>query len=163
MARIRSHTFLLSFSCLLALLLTLDRASLQAQTPSKTPSKTRIKAISFDDIKFEIKKRAPFKRSLLTKEIVALEDQLIKIRGYILPSFQQKGITRFVLVRDNMECCFGPGAALYDCIVVDMESGKSASFTVRPITVEGVFTVREYKGPDGKHLAIYHLKSRSAQ
>ena len=110
MARIRSHTFLLSFSCLLALLLTLDRASLQAQTPSKT----RIKAISFDDIKFEMKKKAPFKRSLLTKEIVALEDQLIKIRGYILPSFQQKGITRFVLVRDNMECCFGPGAALYD-------------------------------------------------
>ena len=159
MARIRSHTFLLSFSCLLALLLTLDRASLQAQTPSKT----RIKAISFDDIKFEIKKRAPFKRSLLTKEIVALEDQLIKIRGYILPSFQQKGITRFVLVRDNMECCFGPGAALYDCIVVDMESGKSTSFTVRPVTVEGVFTVREYKGPDGKHLAIYHLKGRSAQ
>ena len=159
MARIRSHTFLLSFSCLLALLLTLDRASLQAQTPSKT----RIKAISFDDIKFEMKKKAPFKRSLLTKEIEALEDQLIKIRGYILPSFQQKGITRFVLVRDNMECCFGPGAALYDCIVVDMESGKSASFTVRPITVEGVFTVREYKGPDGKHLAIYHLKSRSAQ
>ncbi len=159
MARIRSHTFLLSFSCLLALLLTLDRASLQAQTPSKT----RIKAISFGDIKFEMKKKAPFKRSLLTKEIVALEDQLIKIRGYILTSFQQKGITRFVLVRDNMECCFGPGAALYDCIVVDMESGKSASFTVRPITVEGVFTVREYKGPDGKHLAIYHLKGRSAK
>ena len=159
MAHLRSHTFLLSFSCLLALLLTLDRSSLQAQTPAKM----RLKAISFDDIKFEIKKRAPFKRSLLTKEIVALEDQLIKIRGYILPSFQQKGITRFVLVRDNMECCFGPGAALYDCIVVDMESGKSASFTVRPITVEGVFTVREYKGPDGKHLAIYHLKSRSAQ
>ena len=159
MARIRSPTFLLSFSCLLALLLTRDPASLQAQTPSKT----RIKAISFDDIKFEMKKKAPFKRALLTKEIVALEDQLIKIRGYLLPSFQQKGITRFVLVRDNMECCFGPGAALYDCIVVDMESGKSASFTVRPITVEGVFTVREYKGPDGKHLAIYHLKSRSAQ
>jgi hypothetical protein len=141
------------------LLLALSSSPLAAQQPNKT----RLKAISFDDIKFEMKKKAPFKRSLLTKEIVALEDQLIKIRGYILPSFQQDGITRFVLVRDNMQCCFGPGAALYDCIVVEMESGKSTSFTVRPVTVEGVFTVHEYKGPDGKHLAIYHVRGRSAE
>jgi hypothetical protein len=141
------------------LLLALSSSPLAAQQPNKT----RLKAISFDDIKFEMKKKAAFKRSLLTKEIVALEDQLIKIRGYILPSFQQDGITRFVLVRDNMQCCFGPGAALYDCIVVEMESGKSTSFTVRPVTVEGVFTVHEYKGPDGKHLAIYHVRGRSAE
>ena len=158
MACLRSRTFLLASSCLV-LLLALSSSPLAAQQPNKT----RLKAISFDDIKFEMKKKAAFKRSLLTKEIVALEDQLIKIRGYILPSFQQDGITRFVLVRDNMQCCFGPGAALYDCIVVEMESGKSTSFTVRPVTVEGVFTVHEYKGPDGKHLAIYHVKGRSAE
>ena len=159
MACLRSCKFLLSSSCIFVLLLTLSRSPLTAQSTDKM----RLKTISFDDIKFEMKKKAPFKRSLLTKEIVALEDQLIKIRGYILPSFQQDGITRFVLVRDNMQCCFGPGAALYDCIVVDMESGKSTSFTVRPVTVEGVFTVHEYKGPDGKHLAIYHVKGRSAK
>ena len=159
MACLRSRTFLLASSCLVVLLLALSSSPLAAQQPNKT----RLKAISFDDIKFEMKKKAPFKRSLLTKEIVALEDQLIKIRGYILPSFQQDGITRFVLVRDNMQCCFGPGAALYDCIVVEMESGKSTSFTVRPVTVEGVFTVHEYKGPDGKHLAIYHVRGRSAE
>ena len=159
MAHFRSSRLLRSCFCLLAVLVIPASSSLLAQSPSKT----RLKAISFDDVKFEMKKKASFKRSLLTKEIVDLDGQLIKIRGYILPSFQQKGITRFVLVRDNMECCFGPGAALYDCIVVDMESGKSTSFTVRPITVEGIFTVREYKGPNGKHLAIYHLKGRSAQ
>ena len=159
MAHFRSSRLLRSCFCLLAVLVIPASSSLLAQSPSKT----RLKAISFDDVKFEMKKKASFKRSLLTKEIVDLDGQLIKIRGYILPSFQQKGITRFVLVRDNMECCFGPGAALYDCIVVEMERGKSTSFTVRPITVEGIFTVREYKGPDGKHLAIYHLKGRSAQ
>ena len=159
MAHFRSSRLLLSYFCLLAVAVISASSPLLAQSPSKT----RLKAISFDDVKFEMKKKASFKRSLLTKEIVDLDGQLIKIRGYILPSFQQKGITRFVLVRDNMECCFGPGAALYDCIVVEMESGKSTSFTVRPITVEGIFTVREYKGPNGKHLAIYHLKGRSAQ
>ena len=159
MAHFRPPGFLLSCFCLLAVLV----ISASSPLPAQAPSKTRLKAISFDDVKFEMKKKATFKRSLLTKEIQNLDGQLIKIRGYLLPSFQQKGITRFVLVRDNMECCFGPGAALYDCIVVDMDSGKSTSFTVRPITVEGIFTVREYKGPDGKHLAIYHLKGRSAQ
>jgi len=113
--------------------------------------------VTFDDIKFDIKKDAPFKRSMLTEKIEKLADSPIKIRGYILPSFQQKGIKQFVLVRDNMECCFGPGAALYDCIVVDMAPGKSASFTVRPVSVEGKFEINEFKGPDGKHLAIYRL------
>ena len=63
----------------------------------------------------------------------------IRIRGYILPSFQQSGLTQFVLVRDNMECCFGPGAALFDCIVVQMAEGKTAEYTIRPVAVEGEF------------------------
>jgi hypothetical protein len=113
--------------------------------------------ITFDDIKFDIEKGAPFKRSMLTEKIEKLADTPIKIRGYILPSFQQKGIKQFVLVRDNMECCFGPGAALYDCILVEMAPDKSASFTVRPVSVEGKFEISEFIGPDGKHLAIYRM------
>jgi hypothetical protein len=113
--------------------------------------------LTFDDIKFDIEKDAPFKREMLTEKIEKLADSPVKIRGYILPSFQQKGIKQFVLVRDNMECCFGPGAALYDCILVEMAPGKSASFTVRPVSVEGKFEISEFVGPDGKHLAIYRM------
>ena len=115
------------------------------------------KSITFDDVKFDIKKGAPFKRSMLPAKIEKLNKKRISVKGYMRPSYQQKGIMQFVLVRDNQECCFGKGAALYDCILVEMAPKKGASFTVRPITVEGVFTVREFKGPDGKHLAIYHL------
>jgi hypothetical protein len=74
----------------------------------------------------------------------------------MLPSFQQKGITQFVLVRDNMQCCFGPGAALCDCIMVDLK-GTTTTFTVKPIAVEGVFKIEEFPDPDGNTLAIYHL------
>ncbi len=56
-----------------------------------------------------------------------------------------------------MECCFGPGALLHDCIVVEMLPPATTSFTVRPVSVEGNFSVRELKGPDGNYLAIYHL------
>ena len=68
----------------------------------QTVDKKRLKDISFDDIKFDIVKGAPFKRSMLTKEIEAMDGQLIRVRGYMLPSFQQSGIKKFVLVRDNM-------------------------------------------------------------
>ncbi len=113
--------------------------------------------ITFDYIKFEMEKNGPFAQTMLTPAIKNLDHKPVRIRGYILPSFQQSGITQFVLVRDNLECCFGPGAALYDCIVVDMRPGKSAEYTVRPVTVDGEFRIQELLDPEGKHLAIYHL------
>jgi hypothetical protein len=143
--------------CLLYLL------TLSSVAQAQQPDKSRVKDISFDTIKFDIAKGAPFKRDMLTKEISALEGQLVRIRGYMLPSFQQSGIKKFVLVRDNMECCFGPGAAIYDCVIIEMQGSSSASFSVRPMAVEGVFKVSEFKGPDGKHLAIYHIDGRSAK
>jgi len=130
---------------------------------SQTVDKNRIKDISFDDVKFDIAKGAVFKRVMLPKDVEALDGQLVRIRGYMLPSFQQSGIKKFVLVRDNMECCFGPGAAIYDCIIVEMQGSSSASFSVRPIAVEGVFSVSEFKGPDGKHLAVYAIKGRNVK
>ena len=119
--------------------------------------------ITFDDIKFEHRKGTPFRRSLLSDKIERLHGQRIRIRGYILPSYQQDGITQFVLVRDNRECCFGPGAALYDCIFVEMAAGKSISYTVRPVAVEGIFRIKPFLDPDGKTLAVYHLEGISVR
>lgn len=117
---------------------------------------------TFDDIRFEMTLDEKFRRAMLTKEIEALVGQRIRIRGYILPTPQKHGVQQFVLVRDNQECCFGPGAALYDCILVEMNAGNTADFTIRPIAVEGTFDIREFV-VDGKHLAIYHMDGESAQ
>ena len=116
---------------------------------------------TFDDIKFDIEPDGDFERSMLTDEIRELDGRRIRIRGYILPTAQKRGIREFVLVRDNQECCFGPGAALYDCILVTMEPGATTEFTVRPIAVEGEFRVEEFYGPDERPLAIYQLKGES--
>jgi hypothetical protein len=107
-----------------------------------------------------MRKDEPFDRRMLTDRIEQLHGRDVRIRGYILPSFRQRGITEFVLVRDNLECCFGPGAALFDCIVVRMEPGRDISYTVRPVTVEGAFAVDELTGADGTHLAIYRMTGR---
>ncbi|UUO06666.1 DUF3299 domain-containing protein [Blastopirellula sp. J2-11] len=142
---------------------TASTAPTKALAPDKTlPRKPGVQDLTFDDIAFEMEKGEPFTRSMLPERIEELGNQKIRIRGYILPSFESRGIKQFVLVRDNMECCFGPGAALYDCVLVEM-TGAGVDFTVRPITVEGVFEVKEYKGGDGKHLAIYRMDGESAK
>ncbi|MBX3411146.1 MAG: DUF3299 domain-containing protein [Pirellulales bacterium] len=149
-------------------------AVVPAVAPATTPASTNVqpappaprgptKEVTFDTVKLALEKDQPFERSLLTPEVLAIDNQPIRIRGYILPSFQQTGIKQFVLVRDNQECCFGPGAALHDCIVVDMKPGKTTQYTVRPVAVEGVFSIREMKGLDDKHLAIYHLDGESVE
>ena len=132
-----------------------------ASRPAPQPGKPR--DITFDDIKLEIQKGDPFRRDLLTARVRELERQRVRIRGYILPSFQQTGLTQFVLVRDNQECCFGPGAALHDCVVVRMQPGTTADFSIRPVAVAGTFRVEELRGPDGKHLAIYALDGELVQ
>jgi hypothetical protein len=116
--------------------------------------------ITFDDLKFDIEKGGQFERSMLPEEIEQLHKQTVRIRGYILPAsvFKLTGFTEFVLVRDNMECCFGPGAALYDCIIVHMEKGKKADFSTRPVRVRGRFEIKEFKYPDSEdHYAIYYM------
>ncbi len=118
---------------------------------------------TFDDIRFEMKLEEPFRREMLTGPIEAMFGQRIRIRGFILPTAQKSGLREFVLVRDNQECCFGPGAALYDCIFVEMQSGKTAEYSIRPVAVEGTFGLQEIVGPDGRHLAIYHLNGETAQ
>jgi len=122
-----------------------------------------VKEVTFDAVKLNLKKGDAYDPSLLTKEVHQLDGKQIRIRGYILPSFQQSGIKQFVLVRDNMECCFGPGALLHDCILVEMIAPATTEFTVRPVSVVGIFTVREIKGPDGNYLAIYHLDGKEVE
>lgn len=132
-------------------------------TTPKEPAPTRVLDQTFDDIKFDIEPDGAFDRSMLTDGIRELDGKSIRIRGYILPTAQQRGIKQFVLVRDNQECCFGPGAALYDCILVTMQDDKTAEFSVRPVAVEGEFTIDEFYGPDDTPLAIYRLAGEKVE
>jgi hypothetical protein len=118
---------------------------------------------TFDDLRFDIQPGDPFQRSMLPPAIESMVGQRIRIRGFILPAERQRGIKTFVLVRDNQECCFGPGAALYDCILVEMVPGKTVEFSIWPVAVEGTFGINEVIGPDGKHLAIYRIEGESVQ
>ncbi len=137
--------------------------------PEKPTFKDRPKStgaisnITFDDIKFDIEKGQAFERTMLTDAINAIDGKRVNLRGFIRPSTRQKGLTKFVFVRDNKECCFGPGAALYDCVLVQLTNGQKSDYTVRPVTIEGDFYLKEYKGPDGKVWAIYRMTNSNVK
>ena len=129
--------------------------------------------ITFDDLQFPIEKDAAFEKSMLDQDVKELDGKHVKLRGYILPStlFKETDIDQFVLVRDNQECCFGPGAALFDCVIVEMIPGRTTDFVTRPVTVEGKLTIdtEKYKYPGGKgprgasHFAIFKIDGRSVK
>jgi hypothetical protein len=136
-----------------------------SSTPRKvhTISSAQTVETTFDDIKFEMELNDRFKRSLLTPKVEDLFGQRIRIRGYMYPTLKRRGLTAFVLVRDNQECCFGPGAALFDCIRVQMHPDKSAEYSIRPIAVEGVLKFEEFADMDGTTRAIYMLEQASVE
>jgi len=145
-----------------------------AEEPTKKPSPTAADAvparrptakakgeISFDDLKFNIEKGEAYDPAKLTEAIKTLDGKQVHLRGFILPStlFRETDINEFVLVRDNLECCFGPGAALYDCVVVNLVGKVTTDYTTRAVTVTGILKLKEYKYPDDSgHFAIFNLQ-----
>ena len=128
------------------------------ERPSFSAKKRNGGSITFDDIKFEMEKGERFNRKMITESINDLVGKRIQLKGFIKPSIRQKDLDKFVFVRDDKECCFGPGAALFDCVLVTMAKGNESDFTVRPITVEGEFYLREFEGPNGRIWAVYRMK-----
>lgn len=117
--------------------------------------------LTFDDVEFGIEKDAPFDRSMLTPEIEAMDGREVIIRGFILESYQMRNIREFVLVRDNQECCFGPGAYIYHNMQVEMVGDARAEYSIRPVSVRGKFTIKPWIGPDGKCYSVFHIAATS--
>ena len=116
-----------------------------------------IREASFDDLKFPMEKTDEFREAMLTDKVKGLFDRRIRIRGYMFPTLRKKGLTQFVLVRDNLECCFGPGAALFDCVLVTMAPGATATYSIYPLAVEGRFRFEPLPGPDDRPVALFRM------
>lgn len=149
------------------------------QDPKLKPAKKRVELkqsseaqlakgdINFDDLVFKIEKNSAFDKKLYTDRVKKLDGRNVTLSGYMLPSsiFQTTGIQQFVLVRDNKECCFGPGAFLYDCVFVVMADRNTAKFTTRPVKVKGTFALdsESYRYPpgtgegDATHMAVFRI------
>lgn len=68
----------------------------------------------------------------------SLDGRTVRIRGYMNPQYQADGIERFALLRDNKECCFGPGAKIYDNILIRMKDGTTTDYVPEAETLDVV-------------------------
>jgi hypothetical protein len=83
-------------------------------------------------------------------DVKQLDGKKIFIKGYMYPTKQLSGLTSFLLVKDNAQCCFGGNPAITDMIQIEMDFGKTADFNQGIlVSVAGVFHCQPSRGPAG--------------
>jgi hypothetical protein len=87
-----------------------------------------------------------------------LDGQRIRIRGFMMPTFESTGLERFVLARDAALCCFGPNPKVYDLIAVEMKPGTTCDYIhLRPFDVVGTLKI-DLVAEGSKPLGLYWIE-----
>ena len=140
---------------ILAMLFCCCAATLRAETPAPDYSPLDFHALSdfpFDlpdvpfDQKPDVKKLRPKISSMIPKNVKALDGRKVAITGFMMPLDEVEGGTRkFILMRNQITCCFGGANRVNEYIMVTMNGTKPAPFVANvPLSVRGTLMV----GPD---------------
>ena len=71
-----------------------------------------------------------------------LEGKRVRVRGFMVPSFREEGLSTFVLARDT-KCCFGVNGKIYHLVDVALSDGVTTDYIhMHPFDVEGIFHIR---------------------
>jgi hypothetical protein len=96
-------------------------------------------------------------------EISALDGKKVFIKGYIRPDSitVPKGIDRFLLVRDNNQCCFGDLSKIkyYDQILVAMTGDNRVDYSQGVIRIGGVLHVEPQYAAPGAPRPVFSLRA----
>lgn len=108
-----------------------------------------LKVLNMDPVTVE----AP---GLLPDWLKSLSGKKVRVRGFMYPTFEETGLTRFILARDNQICCFGREAKVYDLIQVGLAAGETTNYIQgRPFDVVGTFRIEpEVFGEDLDRLYV---------
>jgi hypothetical protein len=98
---------------------------------------------------------------VVSPDVMALDGKKVFIKGYIRPGTEnfRQNATRFLLVRDNNQCCFGDITTVkyYDQVKVDMVDRLTVDCSLKLFRLGGVLRVfpeNAYKGPDAPVFAL---------
>lgn len=101
---------------------------------------------------------------LIPAKIRALDGTRVMLTGFMVPvEIQKERVRTFLLVKNQMVCCFGIAVSMNDWVMVDMEPGKTAPF-VQDVLLNayGVLEVGE-RLEDGMVMSIYRLRGDSVE
>lgn len=92
------------------------------------------------------------------KWLTNLDGRRIRIRGYMMPTFESTGLERFVMARDTGLCCFGRNPKVYDLISVELKPDKPTDYIhLRPFDVIGTLKI-ELVAEDNRPIGLYWIE-----
>jgi hypothetical protein len=98
---------------------------------------------------------------IVSKDIMALEGQKVFIKGYIRPDSitVPNGIDRFLLVRDNNQCCFGDLSKIkyYDQIDVKLTGSERVDYNQGVFRIGGILHVEPRNALGGSQTPVFSL------
>ena len=95
-----------------------------------------------------------------------MDGRNVLLKGYIYPGKQQTGITQFLLVRDQGDCCFGGNPKITDRVLVQLKDPshpKGIDFSSRLTKIAGRFAIRPMGAPGMDGGVLYHLEDAFAR
>ena len=100
-------------------------------------------------------------------EVASLDGQKVFIKGYIRPDSitVPRGINRFLLVRDNDQCCFGDLSKIkfYDQIDVVLSGDRRVDYSQGIIRIGGILHIEPQNAAAGAQLPVFSLKADYAK
>lgn len=115
-------------------------------------------ALTWEQLEVGIPPDSVFQPWMMKTSIKSLAGRSVRLTGYMHGGVAvRSGIREFVLLR-NLDCPFGREGEAHHALRVDLQDKLRTTFTQKPITVEGVFRVDPYQGPDGNTWALYRLE-----
>lgn len=93
-------------------------------------------------------------RRQLHPDVAPLVGKPIFLKGFMWQTMQNEGLTEFVLLKDNGECCFGGKAQPYDMIQVKLQDGQTTRAYTGMVAVAGVLSA-DVRAPEDA--AVYTI------
>ncbi len=81
----------------------------------------------------------------------------VLLKGYMYPGQRQRGITEFLLCRDQGDCCFGGQPKITDRVLVRLSDAKGIDFTQGLVKIAGRFRIEPAGTADLGGGVLYHL------
>lgn len=136
-----------------------QRDLVQTARPFRVVGPEGAVCLSYDDLEFvnvmphatvwnSLETPLPPQSGDLPNSARLLDGQRVRIRGFMVPDFQESGLRAFLLARDNEPCCFGRNPRPCDVIHVALRNGKTTRYiSGRPFDVVGVFAITPGEQP----------------
>ncbi len=94
----------------------------------------------------------------LPPEVLALDGRKVSVTGFMMPiDFEDGRVRSFLLMKNQLLCCFGIAPRLNDFVAVQVGEGRGVPAVQDvPITVKGILQVGEVS-ENGAALAVYTM------